>query len=93
MGIALAGKSIELAFAGKKIGAAIGGKKVLPEVIIGMNWTVRLGGIRYGHYPVCYGNGLFVAVANSTNALCKIITSPDGINWTARDAPAPNTSS
>lgn len=32
---------------------------------------------------VTYGNGLFVAVAIGTN---KIMTSPDGINWTARDA-------
>ena len=42
------------------------------------NWT-----------DVCYGNGLFVAVADDGNT-DKIMTSPDGINWTQRMAPSEN---
>jgi len=33
---------------------------------------------------VCYGNGLFVAVASNTNSM---MTSPDGITWTQRSLP------
>ncbi|MCL2610797.1 MAG: hypothetical protein FWE02_03865, partial [Defluviitaleaceae bacterium] len=36
---------------------------------------------------VCYGNGLFVAVGGGNN---RIITSPDGITWTARTAAEAN---
>jgi hypothetical protein len=39
-------------------------------------------------FGVTYGNGLFVAVAGSgTN---KVMTSPDGVTWTARSAPSSN---
>jgi IMP dehydrogenase/GMP reductase len=34
-------------------------------------------------YNICYGKGLFVITCNQG----KILTSPDGINWTARDTP------
>lgn len=36
---------------------------------------------------IAYGNGLFVAVANGTSGN-RIITSPDGITWTARTTPS-----
>jgi len=36
---------------------------------------------------VCYGNGLFVAVSNSGD---RVMTSPDGINWTVRTAASDN---
>jgi hypothetical protein len=39
-------------------------------------------------FGVTYGNGLFVAVAGSGTS--KVMTSPDGINWTARSAPSSN---
>ena len=40
---------------------------------------------------ITYGNGLFVAIAN-TNVVTpnKIMTSPDGINWTLRQVPIQN---
>ena len=40
---------------------------------------------------ITYGNGLFVAIAN-TNVVTpnKIMTSPDGINWTLRQVPLQN---
>ena len=40
---------------------------------------------------ITYGNGLFVAIAN-TNVVTpnKIMTSPDGINWTLRQVPVQN---
>lgn len=37
---------------------------------------------------VTYGEGLFVAVA--TGGGSRVMTSPDGINWTARSAAAAN---
>ena len=42
-------------------------------------------------YSVCYGNGLFVAVANySTGTGNRVMTSPDGITWTIRTSAADN---
>ena len=38
---------------------------------------------------VCYGNGLFVAVANNGTGN-RVMTSPDGINWTSRTSAADN---
>ncbi|BCH14954.1 hypothetical protein MesoLjLa_18050 [Mesorhizobium sp. L-2-11] len=51
------------------------------------SWTART--VASGDwYSITYGNGLFVAVAYSgTN---QVMTSPDGINWTARAAPEAN---
>ena len=40
-------------------------------------------------YSVCYGNGLFVAVAN-TGTDNRVMTSPDGITWTIRTSAADN---
>ena len=40
-------------------------------------------------YSVCYGNGLFVAVASSGTGN-RVMTSPDGITWTSL-APLPQT--
>lgn len=48
----------------------------------GTAWTSRLDASATTWTDVAYGNGLFVAVADSgTN---RVMTSPDGINWTAR---------
>jgi len=52
---------------------------------LSMTWTARNAAEANGWKSVTYGNGLFVAVAyNGTN---RVMTSPDGINWTARAAP------
>ena len=52
----------------------------------GVLWTARTAAEANWWNSVTYGNGLFVAVANSeTNS---VMTSPDGINWTARTAAA-----
>ncbi len=52
----------------------------------GLKWTSRtLPTTGQTWWSVAYGNGLFVSVAsNGTN---RIITSPDGINWTSRADP------
>ena len=53
-------------------------------------WIIRQG---TGNYPswtsVCYGNGLFVAVAYSGTGN-RVMTSPDGINWILRTSAADN---
>jgi hypothetical protein len=54
----------------------------------GITWTSRVAAENNGWNSVCYGNGLFVAVAsNGTNT---VMTSPDGITWTARTAAEAN---
>jgi hypothetical protein len=54
--------------------------------VAGIDWVVRASAENNSWYGVAYGNGIFVAVAESgTN---RIMTSPDGINWTARAAPS-----
>jgi hypothetical protein len=55
----------------------------------GINWTLRTSASDNNWYIVCYGNGLFVAVATSGNGN-RVMTSPDGINWTSRSTPADN---
>jgi hypothetical protein len=48
----------------------------------GLNWeTATAVGDNDGWKAVAYGNGLFVAVGSSGD---RVMTSPDGINWTAR---------
>jgi len=55
----------------------------------GTYWTLRTTPADNGWHSVCYGNGLFVAVANSGTGN-RVMTSPDGINWTLRTTPADN---
>ena len=52
-------------------------------------WTSRTSAADNNWYSVTYGNGLFVAVANSGTGN-RVMTSPDGINWTARTSAADN---
>jgi len=56
----------------------------------GINWTQRtcIAASGTGWYSVCYGGGLFVAVALTTSTTGAIQTSPDGINWTQRTSNA-----
>ncbi|MFH1233503.1 MAG: hypothetical protein V1649_02515, partial [Patescibacteria group bacterium] len=55
----------------------------------GTNWTIRTSAVDNQWLSVTYGNGLFVAVAN-TGTGNRVMTSPDGINWTIRTTPANN---
>jgi hypothetical protein len=58
----------------------------------GVNWTAISTGLSQGWTSVTYGNGLFVAVACnsggesvcSTTSTDRVMTSPDGVNWTTR---------
>ena len=52
-------------------------------------WTIRSSAADNGWRSVTYGNGLFVAVANSGTGN-RVMTSPDGITWTARTSAADN---
>ena len=56
---------------------------------VGVNWTQRTSAADNSWRGVTYGNGLFVAVANSGTGN-RVMTSPDGINWTSRTSAADN---
>lgn len=58
----------------------------------GINWTAGLLPVATNHdfISVCWGNGLFVAVANYGPDYQRVCTSPDGVTWTARTVPAKN---
>jgi predicted RecA/RadA family phage recombinase len=56
---------------------------------VASSWVLRNQSENSGWQSVCYGNGLFVAVAN-TGAGNRVMTSPDGINWTSRIAASSN---
>ena len=51
----------------------------------GNNWISRTTPVDNTWTSVAYGNGLFVAVAN-TGTGNRVMTSPDGITWTSRSA-------
>ena len=55
----------------------------------GATWTARTSaaGDNDTWNGVTYGNGIFVAVASTTD---RVMTSPDGITWTARSAAGDN---
>jgi hypothetical protein len=55
----------------------------------GLAWTMRAA-IDNQWNSVTYGNGLFVAVS-FTGTGNRVMTSPDGINWTPRSSAADNT--
>ena len=52
----------------------------------GVTWTQRLAGDWNTWAAVTFGNGMFVAVGNSAEAVTPVMTSPDGITWTPRSA-------
>jgi len=59
----------------------------------GMNWDLHaFAGMDWSHWnharSITFGNGQFVAV--SSDATNRVVTSPDGINWTARTAAEQN---
>ena len=53
----------------------------------GTNWTTKLFSVNGNFVPsaITYGNGLNVIVGSSNNIAC-ILTSPDGVTWTFRNA-------
>ncbi|MFA5933617.1 MAG: tail fiber domain-containing protein [Candidatus Paceibacterota bacterium] len=55
----------------------------------GTSWTSRTSAADNDWNGVAYGNGLFVAVANSGIGN-RVMTSPDGINWTIRTSASNN---
>ncbi|MBI1834119.1 MAG: hypothetical protein HYR90_04840, partial [Candidatus Andersenbacteria bacterium] len=55
----------------------------------GTSWTSRTSAADNNWNAITYGNGLFVATAN-TGIGNRVMTSPDGINWTIRTSPADN---
>ena len=57
--------------------------RALPAVQAGALWTVRSTPVNLSWRSVCYGNGLFVAVAVGGTGN-GVMTSPDGITWTSR---------
>ncbi|MFU1797046.1 tail fiber protein [Paenibacillus azoreducens] len=52
-------------------------------------WTAQKSTADIDWRSVCYGNGLFVAVARSGTGN-RVMTSSDGINWTSQKSPADN---
>ncbi|MBU6329729.1 MAG: fibronectin type III domain-containing protein [Acidobacteria bacterium] len=61
---------------------------VTPAVVDAVTWTARTAAEANSWKSVAYGNGVFVAVADSgTN---RVMTSPDGVTWTARTASEAN---
>ena len=54
-----------------------------------LSWTVRASAADNNWLGVTYGNGLFVAVADSGTGN-RVMTSPDGITWTIRASAADN---
>ena len=55
----------------------------------GTTWTSRTSATSNSWTSVTYGNGLFVAVAQSGTGN-RVMTSPDGITWTSRTSAADN---
>jgi uncharacterized membrane protein len=55
----------------------------------GVNWTSRTSAADNSWFDVTYGNGTFVAVAQSGTGN-RVMTSSDGITWTARTSAADN---
>jgi N-acetylmuramoyl-L-alanine amidase len=54
----------------------------------GIDWSLKNTPADNEWSSIAYGNGRFVAVAaNSDNGISRVMTSPDGENWTLQDAP------
>jgi len=49
-------------------------------------WTSRTSAANNSWNSVAFGNGIFVAVAQTGTAGNRVMTSPDGINWTSQTA-------
>ena len=56
---------------------------------VGSLWTQRATPADNTWQSVCYGNGIFVAIASS-GVGNRVMTSPDGVTWTSRTSAADN---
>ena len=66
--------------------------KVIDDRVYSMKgsiWTLCTSAADNDWLSVTYGNGMFVAVAN-TGTGNRVMTSPDGITWTIRTSAADN---
>ena len=61
---------------------------VTPADVNALNWTGRTAPEANQWESVTYANGLFVAVGWSNSVANRVMTSPDGVTWTARSAPS-----
>ena len=72
---------------------SLAGLPITPGTIMmqpnGVTWTSRTSAADNVWRSVCYGNGLFVAVAD-TGTGNRVMTSSDGITWTSRTSAADN---
>jgi len=57
------------------------------DEILGVSWTSQTNPVDNNWKSVTYGNGLFVAIAQ-TGTGNRVMTSPDGVNWTIRTSAA-----
>lgn len=76
--------------AGRFVAVASGSSNQIMYSADAINWTaVTLGGVTFNRMwnGICFGNGLFVAVALSGTG-DRVMTSPDGITWTQRTSAA-----
>ncbi|MTA78115.1 MAG: hypothetical protein F2520_07635, partial [Actinobacteria bacterium] len=63
-------------------GAVSDAVSVTPAVVDAVTWTARTAAEANSWSSVTYGNGVFVAVAYSGSN--RVMTSTDGVTWTAR---------
>lgn len=93
------GNGLFVATATSGLYESISGNRVMTSPN-GINWTLRETPFTSNDPDhainwtgVCYGNGLYVAVGSSVSDEPKnrVMTSPDGINWTLRETPTPVT--
>lgn len=74
------------------VGGELSGSTLITNIQVstdGVTWTRYTPSFQIQLKAITYGNGLFVAVANS-GAVNRLATSPDGINWTQRTPAANN---
>lgn len=60
-----------------------------PPAIAGVNWIIQSSAEDYEWHSIAFGNGLFVAVAQ-TGGTDRVMTSTNGITWTIRTAASNN---
>jgi hypothetical protein len=52
----------------------------------GINWKVRVMGLKSKWHGICFGGGKFVVVSSETNITYQVANSYDGINWTFHES-------
>jgi hypothetical protein len=69
-------------------GAVSDAVSVTPADVNALTWTGRSAPEANQWESVVFGNGVFVAVGWSYSVVNRVMTSPDGVTWTARSAPS-----